>query len=157
MKIAKLLIDKATKTCGSDAEVARRLGIYPADVSNLRAGKRKLSPEIAAELAELAGEDARQAVIEAVIERNEGTRRGGLLREILGKGLAAGVAGMLLISYSGSVSATSRAANESVRAFNTLQIVFRKKARLMRRKGKHLLAKAARSKRPTRRAALSVV
>ncbi len=86
--------------CGSDAALARRMGIYPADVSRLRAGKRPLSPELAAEIAEIAGEDARQAVIDAIIERNADNRKGALLREILGKGQAAGGAAMCHISYS---------------------------------------------------------
>lgn len=101
MKLAELLIDKATKACGGNqAELARRMGIYPADVTNLKTGKRPLSPEIAAELADIAGEDARQAAIDAVIERSQGTRKGQVLREILGKGLHAGAWATLLCSYS---------------------------------------------------------
>lgn len=107
MKIAETLIDKASKVCGSDAALARRMGIYPADVSNLRAGKRPLSPELAAEIADVAGEDARQAVIDAIIERNAAGRKGALLKEILGKAIAAGVAAMLVFSYNkDSISAT---------------------------------------------------
>lgn len=106
VKPVETLIDKASKVCGSDAALARRMGIYPADVSNLRAGKRPLSPELAAEFADIAGEDARQAVIDAVIERNAAGKKGHLLKEILGKALAAGVAAMSLSFYSGdSISA----------------------------------------------------
>ncbi|MDA8446355.1 hypothetical protein [Paracidovorax valerianellae] len=90
------------------------MGIYPADVSNLRAGKRPLSPELAAEIADIAGEDARQAVIDSIIERNAASKKGPILREILGKALAAGVAGMLVFSYSGdSISATEKIANNA--------------------------------------------
>lgn len=111
MKLGQTLIDRAAEVCGSDAALARRMGIYPADVSNLRAGKRPLSPELAAELADIAGQDARQAVIDAVIERNMHSRKGEALRSILGKGLAVGVVGMLAFSYSGdSISATVNAA-----------------------------------------------
>lgn len=101
MHLAQTLIDKAVKVCGSAAELARRLEIYPADVTNLKKGKRPLSPEVAAEIANIAGMDARQAVIDAIIERNAANRKGALLADILGKGQAVGAAAMLDISYKG--------------------------------------------------------
>jgi len=115
MKLAQTLVDKAIEKCnGSPSELARRIAVYPTDISKLRAGTRPLSPEIAAELAEVAGLDARQAAIDAIIERNMANRKGPLLSAILGKGLAAGVAGMLLIFYSNdSISATSTMKNDS--------------------------------------------
>ncbi len=97
------------------------MGIYPADVSRLRAGKRPLSPELAAEIAEIAGEDARQAVIDAIIERNADSRKGALLREILGKGQAAGGAAMCHISYSeGSISAMDSIATNATAIKNRI-------------------------------------
>ena len=104
MKTVQTLIDKASKACGSDAALARRMGIYPADISNLRAGKRALSPELAAEIADIAGEDARQAVIDAVIERNLTGKKGPLLKEILGKEIAAGEAAALGFSYKNALT-----------------------------------------------------
>lgn len=101
MKLAQTLIDKAIEACGSASELARRIEAYPTDISKLRAGKRPLSPEIAAELAEVAGMDARQAAIDAIIERNAANRKGVLLADILGKGQAVGAAAMLDISYKG--------------------------------------------------------
>jgi len=113
MEYAKTLIDKASKVCGSDKALAERMGIYAADISHLRAGKRPLSPELAAELADIAGEDAREAAIAAIIMRNENNRKGAVLREILGKALAAGVVGMWVFSYNGdSISATEKIANK---------------------------------------------
>ena len=120
MEYAKSLIDKASQTCGSDKALAERMGIYPADISHLRAGKRPLSPELAAELADIAGEDAREAAIAAIIMRNENTRKGPVLREILGKALAAGVAVMLVFSYNdGWIFATEKIA----RTVDSLYIV----------------------------------
>lgn len=113
MKLGQSLIDKASKVCGSDAALARRMNVYPADVSNLRSGKRPLSPELAAELADIAGEDPRQAVIDAVIERNMGTRKEGAMLNILGKALAAGVAAMWLFTYSGLQNRAMAETNES--------------------------------------------
>ena len=125
MKLGQTLIDKASKNCGSDAALARKMGIYPADVSNLRAGKRPLSPELAAEIADIAGEDARQAVIDAVIERNLNTKKGGVLREILGKALAVGAVGMLGISYSGdSISATKMIASKQDTVYVSIHRIY---------------------------------
>lgn len=112
MQYAESLIDKAIEKCGSAAELARKMGIDRAEVTKLRQGKRPLSPELAAELADIAGDDAREAAIHAIIDRNADGRKGHLLREILGKALAAGVVGMSVSSYNGdSISATEKIAN----------------------------------------------
>ncbi|EKD97194.1 MAG: hypothetical protein ACD_23C01020G0005 [uncultured bacterium] len=113
MLYAESLIDKAINSCGSAAELARKMGIDRAEVTKLKQGKRPLSPELAAELADIAGDDAREAAIHAIIERNADGRKGHLLREILGKALAAGAVGMLVISYNGdSISATEKIATK---------------------------------------------
>lgn len=114
MKLASTLIDKAIEMCGSAAELARMIDVYPADISRLRAGKRPLSPEIAAEIADVAGMDARQAAIDAIIERNAANRKGALLADILGKGQPVGAAAMLGISYNGdSIVDTAIIKNDS--------------------------------------------
>lgn len=111
MQYVMTLIDKAAKVCGSDSKLAERMGIHRVAISEMRAGKRAISPATAAELADIAGDDAREAAIEAIIESAKGTRRESVLREILGKALAAGVAGMLVFSYSGdSISAMEKIA-----------------------------------------------
>lgn len=99
----KTLIDKASEICGSDAALAIKMGIGQSCISDMRHRGRTITPETAAELADIAGLDARQAAILAIIVRAKGTRREGAMREILGKGLAAGVAAMSLFSY-GTVS-----------------------------------------------------
>lgn len=137
MKLGQTLIDKASKNCGSDAALARKMGIYPADVSNLRAGKRALSPELAAEIAEIAGEDARQAVIDAVIERNLGTKKGSVLKEILGKVLAAGGVAVLAFFYSGdSISAMKSIAKNDLTIYDSIHRIYSN----IRRAAVHLLA-----------------
>ena len=95
----KTLIDRAIEKCGSVNELAKRLNV-PSNVVSMMKSKRTITPETAAELAHVAGEDARDAAIQAIIDRAKGTRREGALREILGKGLALGVAGLLVFSYS---------------------------------------------------------
>ncbi len=107
MKLAKLLIDKAAELCGSQAEVARRLGVDRAEITRWKSGLRPLSPEDAAFLADLANVDAKDAAAQALIERNEGTEKGDRLREILGKGGAVFAAAMLVTSYSAEVKEVS--------------------------------------------------
>lgn len=101
MQAQKTLIDKAAKICGSDAELCRRAQISPALLSLMRSGKRAMTPVTAAVLADIAGENAREVALDAVIESAKGTRLESAIREILGKALAAGVAAMLVFSYSG--------------------------------------------------------
>lgn len=100
MESVQALIDKASKACGGDSALAEKMGIPRQNVYLMRTGKRPISPATAAELADIAGDDAREAAIAAVIEGARGTRRESVLREILGKAIAAGVAGVLAFSYS---------------------------------------------------------
>lgn len=123
MQTLRTLIDKASEMCGGDKELALKLGVYRPDVSAWRSGRRPLSPETAAILADLAHMDPMQAMADAVIERNKGTRLGDTLREVLGKALAAGVAGALVFSYSGdSISAMDQMTKGDA-AFTKLYIV----------------------------------
>lgn len=122
MQDLKTLIDKASKVCGNDAALAKRMGIAPQTISNLRTS-RTITPETAAELAGIAGEDAIDAVITAMLDRAKGTRREGVLREILGKALAAGVAGMLVFFYSSDSNATSNQTMKVNAPVNFLYIV----------------------------------
>lgn len=113
MQSVNSLIDKASKVCGNDSKLAERMGIHRVAISEMRAGRRAISPATAAELADIAGDDAREAAIEAIIESAKGTRRESVLREILGKALAAGVVGMWVFSYNGdSISATEKIATK---------------------------------------------
>ena len=99
MEYGTSLIDKAAKVCGGYSALADRMGIPLPNLSLMKSGKRAISPATAAELADIAGDDAREAAIAAILEGAKGTRREGVLRDILGKALAAGVAAMLVISY----------------------------------------------------------
>lgn len=114
MLSVQLLIDKAIEMCGSAAELARRMEIDRAEITRLRKGTRPASPELAAEIADIAGMDARQAAIDAIIERNAANRKGALLADILGKGQPVGAAAMLGISYNGdSIVDTAIIKNDS--------------------------------------------
>lgn len=132
MQALQTLIDKASNVCGSDTALAKRMGIHQPDIAAMRAGKRKISPVTAAELADIAGEDAREAAIAAVIESTRGTRREGAMREILGKALAAGVVGMSLISYSGDSNSCTAQAQTTLTERNVINIVLSELRRLLR-------------------------
>lgn len=86
--------------CGSDSALARKMGVHQPTIAEMRAGRRTITPETAAELAAIAGEDPREAAIDAILERSKGTRREGVLREILGKVLVTGAEAMSLSFYS---------------------------------------------------------
>ncbi len=99
MELTLSLVDRASKVCGGDSDLARKLGVHRQVIHELRHGKRTITPETAAELADIAGEDARNAAIAAILERAKGTRREGRLREVLGKAQADGGRETLGISY----------------------------------------------------------
>ena len=121
MQYVNPLIDKASKICGSDSKLAERMGIHRVAIAEMRAGKRAISPATAAELADIAGDDAREAAIAAVIEGAKGTRRESVLREILGKAIAAGVAGLLVFSYKDdSTSSTEKIATNDLTIYESI-------------------------------------
>lgn len=66
------LIDEARALCQSDADLARRVNLDPADLANIRAGKRTPSPILIGrlcDLLQLPGDDARRWLAVAVIEK----------------------------------------------------------------------------------------
>lgn len=103
MNPEKSLIDKAAENCSSYAELARRIGTSKQSLSQMKHGTRDISPETAALLADIANEDAREAVIRAVIERNRTGPKAEQIREILGKALAGGAVVALLICYNANL------------------------------------------------------
>lgn len=118
------LIDKASKKCDGDAALARRMGVAQSVISDMRHRGRTVTPETAAELAAIAGEDPREAMVDAVLERSKGTRREGVLREILGKALVIGVAAMWLFFYSDSAISGQASTPKSEREVSISFLVF---------------------------------
>lgn len=109
--------------CGGDAKLAQAMGVYRPDVSNWRSGKRPISPETAAMLADLAHANVDEAIHAAMIERNKGTRLEPVLRGILGKALVAGVAAVSVFSYSDSSISTTDVTNQDSQSVTKLYIV----------------------------------
>ncbi len=80
----KTLIDKAAANMGSEAKLARALGIPQTHVTMWKSGVRTCTPPDRARLAGFAGEDATQELVRATIEQSTGTRRE-QLEKVLGK------------------------------------------------------------------------
>lgn len=87
MKNLISLIDMASKVCGSDALLAIRMETAQTVISDMRCGRRTVSPETAVELADIAGISPLSALAMAVLERCKGTRREETLTRILGVNL----------------------------------------------------------------------
>lgn len=80
-----LLIDRARAIVGTDANVAKTLGVPFQTVSNWRHGHKNASPEDCALLAAVAGMDPMQEAARAMLRKHEGTKKGDLLMKALGK------------------------------------------------------------------------
>lgn len=78
----KTLIDSASKVCGSDSKLAKRMDVAQSVISDMRHRGRTVTPETAMLLADIAGEDIEAAIMESILSRSEGTKRGEVLREI---------------------------------------------------------------------------
>jgi DNA-binding transcriptional regulator YdaS (Cro superfamily) len=85
MSILIDLMDAAKNAHGSDYKVAKLLGRSPQEVSDWRAGRRAAQPEDHALLAALAGQDAEQALVRAVLAKHADTPKGERLLSALGK------------------------------------------------------------------------
>jgi DNA-binding transcriptional regulator YdaS (Cro superfamily) len=81
------LIAKASQAVGSDAKLARAMGIAQQNISLWKSGERTCTPEDRARLAGFAKEDALQELVRATLEKTAGTLRGEQLRQVLGKWL----------------------------------------------------------------------
>lgn len=93
MEYGKLLIDKAAKICGSRYKLAQRLGVSESNLGSVVAGRRGLPVEWVPELAEIVGEDPREALAWCVAEKLPEGSRG---RALLGGVYRTGVVAMLL-------------------------------------------------------------
>lgn len=86
MKSMQTLIELARAKVHTDRELAHLLGIAPPDLTELKKGRRPVSPEIAAALCDvlqLSGEEAREWLALAVIENPKNASKVELLRRAL--------------------------------------------------------------------------
>ena len=132
MQMLHTLIDKAAESCGGLNALASALDVSRQLLWQMRKGQRSITPQTAARLADMLHEDAQLAVNQAVIESEADPVVRSKLREILGKGIAAGVVAMLLTSYNDTSIASTAKENSHVSRVNTLYIVFLEWVRSLR-------------------------
>jgi len=95
------LLDKAKKSMGTDAAVARALDVSPQRITNWRTGNAPCSPENQALIAAIAGLDPVAELARATVRKHEGTAKGDMLMKALGK------ASLLTGAVIGSVGASA--------------------------------------------------
>lgn len=86
MKSVQLLIDMAREKVRTDTELAERIGVHKVVLSEMRLGKRAVSPETVAalcDLLELPGEEAREWLAIAIIENPKNASKLEMLRRAL--------------------------------------------------------------------------
>lgn len=120
MEYGKALIDKAGKMCGSFYKLSQVTGWPEGNISKVRAGKRQMPAEWAPVLADIAGEDPREALARVVAEQAPEWSR---VRAILGGARAAGAAVMLLFFVVLALLPQSNAYASGKPRVNTLYIV----------------------------------
>lgn len=84
---AQTLIARVRELGHTDAEIARRLGISRSQIAHVASGRDKLSPELAALLADLVGEDAQAAMARQSIDNATEPRRSMLERALFTLGV----------------------------------------------------------------------
>ena len=87
MQQIKTLIDKAVKICGSQQELAKRIDLHQSALSEIKGGYRKIAPELAILIADIAMENIADAALSAIVENNLGTARGLKIQAIVGRDL----------------------------------------------------------------------
>lgn len=83
MRNVKTLIDMASAKCGTDAALARSIGVSRSNIADMKSGLRPVSPETVAALCDvlqLSGEECREWVAVAIIENPKNSSRAEMLR-----------------------------------------------------------------------------
>lgn len=71
METGQTLIDKAAEKCGGLRRLAEQLDESSSYLSNVRTGKKPISPGIAARIATVAGLDAKRIALEALVSQEK--------------------------------------------------------------------------------------
>lgn len=112
---------RAVRTAGSEYALAKRLHVS----TSLLYGRHKkpLSPELWALIADIAGEDATEALAAAVVQANAHKPRGQWLRDALGKSLAAGVVATIALYAADAESVATLAPDYQLSSVDNLYIM----------------------------------
>lgn len=127
MTLVKDLIDKAAKNLGSQAALARELGVHRAQITNWKSGTHVCKPDDLAAIGYFAGYNALNILAAATIKEAEGTKKGKVLEAALGKEIPA----LQCLSESGST--TQNAGNDQgiqwgiTFIYNTVKVMFKRK------------------------------
>jgi len=110
-----VLIDRASAIAGSDAKLARTMGVPPQHVSNWRHGHKTATPADQALMAHVAGLDPVVTLARATVQQYEGKPKGDALMKALGKasrltGAVAGFVGAVALAISSLVPTRTEAA-----------------------------------------------
>ncbi len=84
------LIDRASKVAGSDNKLAKLIDAHQQHISQWRSGAKPCPPGDVALMASIAGLDADQWAIRAVVAKYEGTPKGEKLMRVLKASLLTG-------------------------------------------------------------------
>jgi len=82
------LLDEATEKCGGNRKLAEAIGVGGPDLSEMRAGRRPISPMtvgLLCDVLELDGEEARRLAIDAIVATAKPQRAGVLRRAFFGR------------------------------------------------------------------------
>lgn len=87
MQKVKTLIDKAVQVCGTQTELALRLGLHKSQISGMKRGTLHIAPELAILIADIANQNVTDAALAAIIENTQGTDRGEKIQAIVGRSI----------------------------------------------------------------------
>lgn len=110
------LLDRAKEKTGSDYKTAKLLGITPQQVSDMRHGRLNAQPEDHALIAAVAGLDAEEALVRAVLEKHANKPKGERLLSALGNVLRRTGEAVTLLLFASVGLATSPGTAEAALA-----------------------------------------
>lgn len=95
MRTLETLIDEASDFCHGDRKLCEKTGLHPSQLSDMRAGRKPISPEtvgLLCDVLELDGEEARRLLAMAVVTNPKNKARALVLRRAFFVSWALGVA-----------------------------------------------------------------
>ena len=117
MESLQRLIDKASKICGSDASLAKRIGMSASNFSDMKAGRKPISPEtvaLIADVCQLPGDETLHLVAQSIIENPKNAEKRDVLKRAFFASWVIGVSGYLGIYSPDATASITSATNEEV-------------------------------------------
>lgn len=114
MSTIETLLNAAATKSGSDYKTAKMLGLTPQLICDWRAGRKNAQPEDHALVAALAGFDAEEAMVRAMLAKHANTPKGERLLSVLGNVLRRTGAAATLLLFASVGSGTTRPIYEAL-------------------------------------------